>query len=283
VSARTANIIDVRVRWLAAIGLCGCSLLTDLTDLTGLGSPDASPDGTIADATDDVTDASDASDASIADGDAASCSDAGPPIVLGSANSVAVNVSLDASVDLGQNVAANDVIVLAAKINNVSSVSVSAITDTQNNTYSYPMPFKTGGFTFVIAYATAAQTSTTSPVITVTLASTVDGGKANSILYATKLSGLSLPPAIDVRRNGMGSNGPVTSGTGTTSFPHEIIFGFGSSNAGISEGPSFAPLTSLLGGLLEARMVDCVGTYEATAVVPDGGPWVMVMATFPGN
>lgn len=265
-----------------AVALCGCSLLTDLTELNG---PDASGDAAIVGATADATDAADASDASDASTDAVpSCSDAGAPIVVGTGNSTSVNLSLSAKISLGQNVAANDVIILAAKVNNVSTVSVSAINDDQGNTYTSPVPFKTAGFAHLIAYATAAQASTTSPTITVTLTSTVDGGKANTILYATKIAGLSLPPSIDVGRNAMGSSLPMTSGTGTTSFPHELIFGFGASNAAsISEGASFTPLANFLGGLIEARVVDCVGTYEATAVIADGGNWMMMMATFPGN
>jgi hypothetical protein len=181
---------------------------------------------------------------------------------------------------LGQAVLANDVIVVAAKINNVATVSLSTLTDDHNDTYSFPFQVKTSGYTHVIAYATVANAAPTT-TITATLISTVDGGKANTVLYATKYTGLVVPAAIDAM---VGTSPPLTSGLASTSFSHEVIFGFGVSSGGISAGPLFSPIAAFLDGFIESRVVDCPGPYEATAVVAEAGaPWVMMMATFPGN
>jgi hypothetical protein len=106
-------------------------------------------------------------------------------------------------------------------------------------------------------------------------------------VYAHEYAGIALTNAIDVSKANDG-NTPndlsVTSGIGTTSARHELVFGFLSGDIGQPQfGAGFTERSTYNGNLTEDREVVNSGPYEATAALMTPGPWTMVMATFRGR
>jgi hypothetical protein len=254
----------------------GCSLVTDLSTLGGSdASLEAAPDATnTGDASPDATDASapDAADVALSD---ATCSDGGAAVVDGVGVSASRPNLQNPSITVGA-VSPDDVVVTAFRIS--GGITVSSIGDDLSDAYTHTAPFTTGGFTYMIAFTTVTTAATT---VTITLTLT---GVANTILYAVSYKGLAKPTAIDGTKGANGTSGPATSGTVTTKFPRELVFGFGESASGgvsMSAGPSFNTVALTTSGLIEDKVVDCIGSYEATSVLSDAGNWAMMIATFP--
>src|SRR5262249_17382183 len=105
-------------------------------------------------------------------------------------------------------------------------------------------------------------------------------------VYAHEYAGIAATNAVDVILAGSGNaaDGPrVTSGAGTTSAPHELVFGFVSGTVSVSPGASFNPRSTFDRNLTEDREVLSVGSYEATATAGPSGEWTMLMATLRGR
>src|SRR5439155_4476745 len=86
-------------------------------------------------------------------------------------------------------------------------------------------------------------------------------------------------PLDTVSENNTGDGFAIDSGSRTTNFASELIFGYGAANLVSSPWAGFTSRNTLNGNMTEDRNVSSVGTYNATETA-DGSPWSMQMATF---
>ena len=96
-------------------------------------------------------------------------------------------------------------------------------------------------------------------------------------------SGADTTNPLDMVASASGNSASAKSGSATTKFANELIFGANTvATANLTVGPNFTPriVTSPDSDLAEDRSVAATGTYSATATLTSSGPWVMQMATF---
>jgi hypothetical protein len=253
--------------------------MTDLSGLADGGTVDGASDVGAGDAATDAPGADGPAEAAI-DAGSDGCFEGGTPTEVGLPATTVVNVSTSPAIVLGVPVSAGDLILVGLKINNASTVSLSALGDDHNDTYQ-TTSYKTAGYTTIVAWTTAAQ-AFSSTTITGTL-----NGTANTVLVAAAFTGLVTPLTLDVSQAGAGTGAAMTSGLAQTSSPHDLIFGFGvaaGTSTTLTAGTSFSGVASASGTLLEDRIVDCAGNYEATGTYNlDAGTWVMMMTAFPAK
>jgi hypothetical protein len=104
-------------------------------------------------------------------------------------------------------------------------------------------------------------------------------------VYAHEYAGIVPTNAIDLMEvNDVASKGELslTSGIGTTSAPHELVFAF-ATGSGLQPGANFTQRSTYNQNLTEDREVLSAGPYEATATAETPADWIMLMATFRGR
>ncbi len=88
---------------------------------------------------------------------------------------------------------------------------------------------------------------------------------------------------MDVTAAASGSGTTTNSGSATTKFASELIFGANTvftGNKGPGTGFTARIITSPDSDLAEDEVVSVTGSYSATAPLGSSGAWVMQMATF---
>lgn len=171
---------------------------------------------------------------------------------------------------------------------NSTGSSIKSVTDTMGNSYKIAVPQRDGfGATQAIYYASnvkAAAARTNSVSVNFDKAATFPD------VHVYEYAGLG---ALDVNTSSTGTSNPTDSGSVTTNFSSELLFG-----AGTACGEGFTPTNSVqgvgfikpgngflqrqltpYGGIGEDRVVFATGTYKASGLVNCSG-WVMQMATF---
>lgn len=104
-----------------------------------------------------------------------------------------------------------------------------------------------------------------------------------SYYYASEFEATSIDQAVAT--SGMRStDGPFSSGSRPTAYPHELVFGHGEGEGGakLSPGPGFTAQRAEPGtsGVLEETMTaDARGTYEAPFSMDRSGNWLALMLT----
>lgn len=104
-----------------------------------------------------------------------------------------------------------------------------------------------------------------------------------SYYYASEFEATSIDQAV--ANTGMRTtDGPFSSGSRQTAYPHELVFGHGEGEGGakLSPGSGFTAQRSEPGtsGVLEETMTaDAPGTYEAPFSMDRGGNWLALMLT----
>jgi hypothetical protein len=101
----------------------------------------------------------------------------------------------------------------------------------------------------------------------------------------------SLSCPVDVSKSNSGSNNSATSGSATTTAANTVLFAAGISSSTYGNAtnefttrvltqPKMGGLPSTGTGIFADRIVNTVGTYEATAPVSGGGTWLMQLVAF---
>jgi hypothetical protein len=184
----------------------------------------------------------------------------------------------DSSITFDSNNTAGDLIVLALDWT-PQSVTVTNITDTNGNTYvSAVGPVNgTGGLgSWRDQVFYAKNIGGGANTITVHFS----GALSESELYAHEYSGADKYSPLDVTASSVGNSATPDSGSKTTNFPKELVFGYSQclSNP-CTQGIGFASRNTGAGNLSEDMIATSTGSYSASAF-HSSGDWVMSMATF---
>ena len=161
-----------------------------------------------------------------------------------------------------------------------SNVDVQSIVDSNGNVYSLAV-----GPTVFPGVAT--QSIYYAPNIAATIANTVTvtftAPAAWADVRVAEYSGIDRVAPLDAAAAGQGSNGLSDSSTLTTSSPTSLLVAANivqslvtEAGSGFTQRGATAPATDIL----EDRVVTQQGTYNATAPVTPGVPWVMQLVAF---
>jgi hypothetical protein len=242
-----------RMRWLLLV-VTGCGF-----------SANAPPpsDGTPGDGTPDAADTDGASvDAATID---AAMPDAPMPavIVFKQGASDVSGGAVVATLSLTQSIALGDLCVVGI----ATMGTVVTVTDSAGNPYA--RLGTSGGLSVWVA---ANMRASGADAITVAFA-----GNSGYTAAAAVYSGLALASPLDAMIATSGQGTTLSTGTITTSHPHDLIVGIVGSNGSLVAGAGF---TKRVGGnfsLIEDREVTSTGSYGATATAGQNSNWSMAM------
>ena len=170
-------------------------------------------------------------------------------------------------------------IVVHLSYDNVSR-QVSTLVDTKGNNYIRIHTAQTWNTTFrsELWYAYNITGGPGAIKITATLS-----GASSSFLqiYMSEYSGISNVSPLDLHAVGTGTSTTVTSGSGSTTAPNELIVGVAvGSNGTITGGGTFTTRSNLNDNIVEDKIGATAGSYSATFSSVTGNHWVAELATF---
>ena len=157
-----------------------------------------------------------------------------------------------------------------------TSATVKSVTDSLGNVYSLASGLVIGDqLSQSIYYAPNIQSGTNT--VTVTLSHAAVKPDVRILEY----SGLDPTAPLDVTAGAHSTTLLANSGTVTTNFNFELLFGadMAPNTAGPGTGYTSRIITSD-GDIAEDEITSVTGTYSATAPLATKGPWVMQIATF---
>jgi len=161
---------------------------------------------------------------------------------------------------------------------NDTTAGVQSVTDSLENTYARAVgPTKGNGISQSIYYAKNIIAG--SNRVTVTFNQSAVSPDIRVLEYA----GANRTSPLDVTAAASGSGTTTNSGSATTKFASELIFGANTvftGNKGPGTGFTARIITSPDSDLAEDEVVSVTGSYSATAPLGSSGNWVMQMATF---
>jgi hypothetical protein len=248
---------------------CGCAALSSWDGFAGAG--------------DAGVERSDAGDDVGPNADAATATDGTmKPIAFVQANSVSFDNGRRSTVDvpLNEPIGAADLIVVAVGWYDTTNDATS-VTDTNGNTYVravgptvLPGSNATAQSIFFAAGVKAAPTN----VVTATFSGQADSPDVRVVEY----SGLAPKNPLDATAAAMGKDSNAASGTATTHFARELLFGAAVTQGDFNTaGSGFTVrIITTSTNLAEERIVANVGAFSAEAPLNPGAEWVMQLATF---
>jgi chitodextrinase len=158
---------------------------------------------------------------------------------------------------------------------NSGSVTLS---DSRGNTYTSavgPTKYSGNKTNAQVFYAKNIEGGATT--LKATFATTVT---SYGILYIHEYSGLDQTNPLDVTGAASGSSASMNSGSATTNYAVELLFGAGESNeTATNAGTGYTARSVGYGNITEDRIAAMTGSYNATAT-QNGNAWVMQLATF---
>ena len=160
---------------------------------------------------------------------------------------------------------------------NDSSATVKSVVDSLGNSYSLAIGPTVGtALTQSIYYAPNIHSG--SNTVTVTFSQAAVYPDVRVLEY----SGLNTTSPLDAAVAATGNSSTASSGSATTKFASELIFGADMVfTLTQGPGPGFTSRTITNDGdIAEDENVSATGSYSATAPLTSSGPWVMQMATF---
>jgi len=164
---------------------------------------------------------------------------------------------------------------------NDTATTVQSVMDSLGNQYTLAAgPTKGTGLTQSIYYAKNILGG--SNTVTVTFSAPAEFPDVRILEY----TGADPNNPFDVSASAIGKSSSANSGSATTNFANELIFGADMVATGnAAAGTSFTPriITPHDSDLAEDRIVTSSGTYNATATLTSSGSWIMQMATFKAN
>jgi len=176
------------------------------------------------------------------------------------------------------NNAVGNLIIIALDWNS-QAVNVLSVTDTVGNVYTAAAPPVNGqgnlsGWRDQIFFAKNIGGG----------ANTVNvefSGSVNSELYIHEYSGADQTSPLDVTASSTGNSSTSDSGSKTTNFPNELVFGYcQASTVNCNQGTNFAVRRTDNGNLSEDMIATSTGSYSASANLGGSNDWIMSMATF---
>jgi len=160
---------------------------------------------------------------------------------------------------------------------NDTTASVKSVTDSLGNTYSLAAgPTAGTALTQSIYYAPNIHSGSNTVTVTFTQAAVFPD------VRVLEYSGLATTSPLDASAGASGNSTNSSSGSATTKFSSELIFGANTvftATAGPGSGFTSRIITAD-GNIAEDEIVSATGSYSATAPLSPGGPWVMQMCTF---
>jgi hypothetical protein len=182
------------------------------------------------------------------------------------------------TIAFSSNNAAGNLIVFALDWNS-QSVIVNSITDTNGNTYvsaAGPVNGQGGLGSWRDQIFYAKNIGGGANTVTVHFSGAVD-----SELYLHEYSGADKTSPLDVTASSTGNSSIADSGSRTTNFPNELVFGYCQSNGeSCAQGTNFATRRTDTGNLSEDMIATSTGSYSASANLTGVAYWIMSMATF---
>jgi hypothetical protein len=157
-----------------------------------------------------------------------------------------------------------------------TSSSISAITDSQRNTYTRAVgPTSTTGLQQSIYYAKNVIGGSNQVSVTFNKAA------AFPDVRILEYRGLSTTSPLDVTAAGVGTGTGANSGSATTTSSNELVFGAGTTGTVFSAaGSGFTRrMINTYGNIAEDKIGSSSGSYNATATTSSSN-WIMQMATF---
>lgn len=160
---------------------------------------------------------------------------------------------------------------------NDTVATVKSVTDSFGNTYTLALGPTIGtALTQSIYYAPNIHSG--SNTVTVTFNQAAVSPDVRVLEY----SGLSTTNPLDVTAAASGNSSSASSGSATTNFSSELIFGANMVFTA-TQGPGSGFTSRVItpdGDIAEDEIVSATGSYGATAPLTSSGPWVMQMAAF---
>jgi hypothetical protein len=192
-------------------------------------------------------------------------------------NAVTGQTTVTASVAFVSNNSAGNLIVVATDF--PWERSLVQVKDTAGNTYAKAMKADNTGeaATLEIWYAKNIVGGANTVKVGLDAAA---GGSFD--LYIHEYSGADLVSPLDVTASSIGNSTALDSGSATTNFPNELIFGFGINNSATlsTPGSTFTGRRTDGANITEDKTATTAGSYSATATINISGSWTMAMATF---
>src|SRR5579859_1424063 len=180
------------------------------------------------------------------------------------------------TVSFSSNTATGNLIFVGAHFN--TSPAVLSVTDTLGNVYTQAgssLAGVVGGGSDGIFYANNIKGGP--DTVSLNFASS-----QNTIIYISEYAGLDKLAPLDVSASSTASSLVLNSGSATTTYPLELIVGFGICSNTCGPGASFTTRNTFNGNILEDKVVSTIGSYSATGTQDIVGSWGMQMATFKG-
>ncbi len=159
-------------------------------------------------------------------------------------------------------------------------ISVSSVTDNKGNTYNRingPTNWNGTNYRAELWYAY----NITGGGAAVSITGTLSGNPTSfSQIYITEYSGIVTTNPLDQNRVAAGSTLAVSTGTRTTTYTNELVYGAAIGASGLlTQGASFTLRSSANQNIIEDKNVATIGTYDANFTSASGF-WVAQMATF---
>lgn len=180
----------------------------------------------------------------------------------------------DRKTTFGSNVTSGNLITACGSWGSSASITVTA-TDTLGNTFQQLVLTSSSafGFTDVLFYTTSTSSGADAVNIHLGTASTFFRN------FVAEFSGVN---TFDVSSSSIGNSGAMLSGTSTTNFANEVIFGCGvSANGSNSPGAGFTTATKdSTGELTEYQIVTSTAAYSAPQTAGSSGQYINQMVTF---
>jgi hypothetical protein len=166
---------------------------------------------------------------------------------------------------------------------------ISSVTDDNGN--AYDLATLTRGERNLSQAIYYAKKIKAAPAGKNTVKVTFSGDALGPDLRIAEYSGLDPNNPVDVTKSNSGSNNSATSGSATTTAANTVLFAAGISSSAYGNAtnefttrvltqPKMGGLPSTGTGIFADRIVNTVGTYEATAPVSGGGTWLMQLVAF---
>lgn len=165
------------------------------------------------------------------------------------------------------------------------NVNFSSISDTQGNTYTQAgveSHLTSGNEPEKLRIYYAKNIKAGANTVTTTLSG---AATTSSNVYIHEYSGLDTVAPFDVTASSAGTSTTLDSGSVTTNFANELIFGYGIQDVVQTPlaGSSFTARSTAQSNITEDKTVSVAGSYTATASVPSSANWLMRVATFKSN
>jgi hypothetical protein len=165
------------------------------------------------------------------------------------------------------------------------TVLVWSVTDSNGRTYQLaagPVTRPEIGNQSIYYAANVAAAASATNVVTVTFGGLVDKAEARIAEY----QGIEPINVVDVMSGAQGNGSDANSGSATTTFRNDLLFGavWSSWDTTTSpEGGLTARLTTPSGTLLEDTTVTALGSYSVRASIAPPSPWIIQMVAFRDN